>query len=104
LINVLSDEQLDPGTRGEAAEALGALMAPEAFDPWVAALNSAEAEVRFVAAFGLSGLRDPRAIPFQKKRAAVETAELPQWGSVRNEIPSAMRAIRHSGIKPAWSA
>ena len=94
LIRILMSENEDISVRGEAAEALGYLQDSNAFDPLVTVLNADEAEVRFWAAFALAWLADIRAIPFLKRQAVIETAEISRWGSVRKEILWAITAIR----------
>ena len=96
ILNILENESEDPFVRGEAAETLGTLNDSKAVEPLIRCLNSNEGEVRFWSAFALGSIADRRALPFLVKRAAIETAEIAVWGSIRKEILWASKEIRRA--------
>jgi HEAT repeat protein len=93
LGQLLLDKREDVSVRCSAAESLGYLQNPNSLDQLLTALNAAEPEVRYSAAFALAWLGDTKALPYLKNQLAVETAEIPIWGSVKKRIARTIKDI-----------
>lgn len=92
LIRVLSKQDEGPGVRGMAAEQLGTLDDTAAVPALIAALNDAEAEIRFWSVFALGKLLDRRALPELRRLAREDTGAVPS-GTVKEEAIDAIHFI-----------
>ena len=95
LIKILEDQQEPPQLRGHAAEALSTLRDDRAVIPLIKALRDDSAEVRFWSAFALGQLGVSEALPELKRLATTDTAIVPGWGAVKQEVEEAIKAIKN---------
>jgi HEAT repeat protein len=94
LLAVLADRAERPALRGAAAEALDGYEDARVSSALIVALDEPEPEVRFFAAFALGARGETAALPSLARLAATEQAVIPNWGSVRDEVMSAIECIR----------
>jgi len=99
LLTMLTDRDEGPRLRAAAAEALNGYDDARVSPALIVALDDPEPEVRFFAAFALSARRDVTALPALERLAAIEQAVIPNWGSVRDEVVSAIKSIRYAAAR-----
>lgn len=96
LSRVLHDPAEDGELRAVAAESLAHCASEAAVDTLIAALDDADAEVRYSAAYALGEQGNPRATPRLAESAAHDRA-VTRWGAVAARAAEAIAAIRARG-------